>query len=265
MGISASAPAKINQHISLVNSIHQVANKLTEEYNNKYLDPRFCTRVAMIYNDRLMQFRKNELDGVATSLGLVVDNPRQKQHLCSAIVEHYTNRINLVAAIQASISFCSNRIYALTQGPRCEGSPEIFEQEECTRRNSRWVDTITPPDKNIQENGQWHQTLQHMQDSYISALTRLLDILNQLKDFDQDINDESLHIMGTEVESLLDITNNNCGEMYKILLTMPTFTQAELDIRNENMSISERDSSARQAAMRAVRGLPAIPARIGKK
>lgn len=128
MGNGSSIPNNINKQTQLIQEIHAVATELSNSYQSKYLDPKFCTTVALIYNDKLMNFRHNQLDGVASTLGLVVDNPRHKQHLCSSIVKHYTDRLNLLAVIQSSLNFCSNRIFALTTGPRCDGNPEIFDQ-----------------------------------------------------------------------------------------------------------------------------------------
>ena len=258
MGNGQSIPNNINRQNQLIQEIHAVATDLTETYSTKFLDPKFCTTIALIYNDKLMNFRKHDLNNVSMTLGLVADIPEQKQQLCSKIVQHYTDRVNLIAAIQQSLNYCSNRIFALTSGPRCEGNPEIFDQAVCTQSNGRWVSAITPPDANVPENKLWYNYLYHMQSKYLEVLARMLDILKQLRDFDEDINDERLKMLGLEVEQLIDIMQGTCYQMYQLILTTPTFTQGELRKQQEDQQMSVQESSARLAALRAARGLPPV-------
>lgn len=258
MGNRNTVPDNVNRQNELIQEIHSVALDLSETYRRKYLDPKFCTTIALVYNDKLMNYRKQDLNNVAMTLGVVADIPGQKQQLCEAIVKHYTDRLNLIAAIQQSLNYCSNRIFALTTGPRCEGHPEIFDQAACTKENGRWVGYIVPPDVKVTENGQWYNYLTNMQSTYLETLARLLDILKQLRDFDQDINDERLKILGVEVEQLIDGMHKNCYQLYKLMLTTPTFTQEELLMRQENAQISQQEAAARLAALRASKNLPPI-------
>lgn len=258
MGNGNSVPSNINRQTGLMQEIHGVATELIEQYNSKYLDPQFCTRVALIYNDRLMNYRKHELDGVTATLGLAVDNPKIKQNLCAAIVKHYTDRLNLISAIQHSLDYCSNRIFALTTGPRCDGNPEIFDQAECVNTGGRWAAKIIPPERDVAENNEWYQYLEHMQEIYLRSLAQLLDILKQLKKFDQDINEERLRVMGEEVKGLIDNMNGTCYQMYKLMLTKPTFTDEELRLQKESDNLNTQEAAARLAALRAAKGLPPV-------
>jgi len=258
MGNGSSIPNNINKQTQLIQEIHAVANELSNEYTNKYLNPKFCTTVALVYNDKLMNFRHNQLDGIASTLGLVVDNPRHKQHLCSSIVKHYTDRLNLLAVIQQSLNFCSNRIFALTTGPRCDGNPEIFDQAECTKSGGNWINTVVPPNHEIPENKEWFNYLQHMQETYLKSLARLLDITKQLKEFDEDINDERLRGLGEEVEGLMDNMNSTCHQLYKLMLMKPTFTAEELRLQDESTNMNQQEAAARHAALRATKGLAPI-------
>lgn len=258
MGNGSSVASNVNKQTNLIQEIHAVGNELAETYKSKYLDPKFCTRIALIYNDKLMNFRKQDLNNIAMTLGLVADSPRQKQQLCGAIIKHYTDRLNLVAAIQNSLNFCSNRIIAISTGPRCEGNPEIFDQELCSKSGSRWINYVVPPDESIEENKQWYNYLAHMQETYLKALARMLDILKQLRDFDEDITDERLKVLGLEVEELINGMEQSCYQLYKLMLTTPTYTEAELNMKQEGINIGEQEAAARLAALRASRGLTTI-------
>lgn len=258
MGNGQSVPANVNVQTDLIQQIHAVATELADKYNTKFLDPKFCTTVALIYNSKLMNYRKQQLNNVSMTLGLVADMPEQKQHLCDSIVKHYTDRINLIAAIQQSLNFCSNRIFALTSGPRCEGNPEIFDQETCGKEGGRWTGYVVPPDEALMENKQWYNYLYEMQKRYLEVLARMLDILKTLRDFDEDVNDERLRALGQEVEQLIDTMQKTCYQLYKLALTTPTFTEAELLGQQEQHQIGQQEAAARLAALRAARGLAPV-------
>lgn len=259
MGASSSSfTSNVNQQNTLLQQINGIALELSEAYTTKFLDPGFCMKVGLIYQDKLNTFKKHELNGVAYQLGLIADVPQLKEKICESIVKHYTDRNNLISAIVHSLSFCSNRIFALTSGPRCEGNPEIFDQVACTKSGGKWTSYVIPPDHNIEDNMQWYQNLKMMQEQYLLVLTRLLEILKQLKNYDEDINDERLKIIGHEVSKLIDAMHTQCGELYKLALVTPTFTDGELAMISEQNNIAKQEGSARLAALRTARGLPPV-------
>jgi hypothetical protein len=265
MGNGKSVAANVNTQTDLIQRIYAVASELSELYNTKYLDPRFCNTIGMVYNDKLMNYRKQDLMGVSATLGLIVDKPNLKQQICDSIIKHYTDRLNLIAIIQKSTSYCSDRVYALTSGPVCTGNPEVFDKKECTGSGGKWDPYVVPPDEKIPENKQWYNYLAQMQDMYIKALARLHDMLLQLKDFDQDITDERLKRLSDDATQLIDVMTSNCAQMYKLALTTPTFTKEELRMKSQDVENSKHESEARSAALRASRGLQPVQAAGGRK
>lgn len=259
MGSGVSVASKIKDTNQIIQKIHSVSMELHENYSTKFLDPGFCTRIALVYTDRLNNFKKHELNGVAYQLGLAADVPQLKENICESIVKHYTDRLNLIAAIQHSLSFCSNRIFALTSGPRCENNPEVFDQVACTKGGGRWVNYVVPPNEKIDTNKQWYSHLTMMQDHYITVLSRLLSILEQLKKYDESINDERLKQMGQEVSLLIDSMHKQCGQLYKLALVTPTYTEGELQAISEQNQIASQEQTARKAALRLSKGLQPIP------
>jgi hypothetical protein len=259
MGNGNSVPSNINSQNNLIQEIHAIARELSETYKRKYMNPKFCTSIALIYNDKLMNYRKTDLNNVSMTLGVIADTPGQKQQLCEVIVKHYTDRLNLISAIQHSLNFCSNRIFAMSTGPRCEGHPEIFDQPACSKNGGRWIGYIVTPDANVTENQQWFNYLSHMQSTYMQGLARLLDIMKQLRDFDQDINDERLKALGQETENLIDSMQKTCSQIYKLMLTTPTYTTEELRMKQEDLQTTQTDAAARLAALRASQDLSSIP------
>jgi hypothetical protein len=208
MGQNLSTESSLLHQNALIQEIHRVAQELSEKYTTQFLDPDFCNRLALIYNDKLLTYRKQELDGVGYTLGIVSDVPATKHKVCAAIIKHYTDRLNLIAGIQYSLSYVSDRIFALTTGPRCEGNPEVFDHEKCKSSGGQWINYLISPDSQIPENTKWFTYLRNMQNDYLTSLKKLLEILQQLKNYDTDINDERLKLLQMKPEQSLILCIN---------------------------------------------------------
>jgi hypothetical protein len=257
MGQSQSIDSSLVQQNALIQEIHNVAQILSEKYSSQFLDPNFCNRIALIYNDKLQRYRRQDLDGISYTLGIVSDIPATKGKVCEAIVKHYTDRINLIAGIQYSLSYVSDRIFALTTGPRCDGNPEIFDQEQCTLSGGQWQNYLVQPDQKIDENRSWFTYLKSMQDNYLGSLSKLLGLIRQLENYDNDINDERLKILSDEAKTTIDAMHQHSYQMYKLILTTPTYTNEELKLLREQDLIKKQDQAARLSALRTANGLPA--------
>ena len=256
MGQSQSIDHSLIRQNVLIQEIHKIAQELSETYSTQFLNPSFCNRIALIYNDKLLRYRRQQLDGISYTLGIVSDIPATKQKVCEAITKHYTDRLNLVAGIQYSLSYVSDRIFALTTGPRCNGNPEIFDRQECILSGGQWVNTLVLPDQKISENQMWFNYLKSMQENYLASLSHLLAILNQLKNFDNDINDERLKLLSDEVRTTINAMHQHAHQMYKLILTTATYTTEELKLYKEQQQIKQQQEAARLSALRTANGLP---------
>jgi hypothetical protein len=189
----------------------------------------------------------------------MTDDKTSKAVVCKRIIEHYTARLQLVAAIEASVGFCANRIYGLVSGPRCEGNPEVFNENDCGKSGERWVKTVVMPDGSLEENSGWFKVVFTMQERYLAALTKLYDILKNLRDFEEDIDEPALQKMAKDVSELVDAMQESCGQLYKLALTTPTFTPSEVTLSQEAKALRQQEQAAKKAALRSVRGLQAVP------
>lgn len=243
--------------LDLINKIQKRAEKLREDYASDFLDENFCNKIALIHNDQLTKFRKQEIDGVRYTLGIVNDDPEMKLQVCKLIVDHYVRRLRLIAKIEEGMDDVINRIYSITVGPRCDGYPETFNENDCRNRGGRWTELVVMPE-DIAENKQWYQQVHDMQREYIKYLKRLDSMLVQLDDFDDYVNDERLKALDAEFNKLKDRINQTTYERHRMALATKTFTRqevVELRTREEQM---KHAYAAQQSAMRISRGLPPL-------
>lgn len=239
----------------LTKEIDQIAKKLSDYYSTNFLDPGFCNQIALSYNDKLLKASKGELSKTTSNLGLQVQSPGTKQKMCEVIIKHYTDRLNLLAGIQESIKYVSDRIFAITKGPRCEGNPEIFDKDNCDTSGGDWKPIVFMPDREVKENDQWFRDLQEMQDTYLANLEKLLKIVKQVRDYDQKINDESLRALKKNAKQIIHDMHKHAHGMYKVLLTSPTYTAEEVELINAQNMTRMQESAARVAALRRLNNL----------
>lgn len=241
--------------LDLIEKIQERAKKLTDSYQEEFLDPDFCNQIALIYNNKLTKFRKQEIDGVRYTLGLVNDNPQTKQQVCQMIVNHYLLRIQLIKKLETTLGFTYQRIAALTMGPRCDGYPDIFEREKCP--NGRWQGLVVLP-ADILENRNWYQQVHDLQREYIKYLKRLESILDQLDNFDEYINSEKLSLLETEFAKLSLHLQRNSDERYRLILSTKTFTPEEVQQARREQAEMKDNYQAQISSLRLSKGLPPI-------
>ena len=246
---SSKIDSQLDSQREILTKIHSTSMNLSRKFTDKFLNPRFCSSVALIYNNELLKYRKHELNGIAMDLGIVADAPEVKQKVCEKIIEHYTNRLNLIASIQHSIRFCSDRIFALTTGPRCDNDPENFDEAKCVK----WSNKVVLPDESVANNNMFFEYLTTMQDDYLSKLAELVDILNQLED--ENLDDDGLKDLAVKTESIIDSMHLTCSNLYKQALIAPTRTKAEASHEEELDAFHEGEKAALLAAARKTAGL----------
>ena len=263
MGQSNSKQTYNNNKIQteLIDEIHKRAKVLSESYSYEFLDDNFCNRVALLYNDRLSKFRKQEIDSVQFTLGIVNDNPATKNKVCKLIVEHYIKRIRLISKIEENLDYCLYRIYALTIGPRCNGQPETFDMDQCRNLGGQWLETVLLPDDQLVENRPWYQQIHDMQSAYIGYLKRLNSILRQLDDFDEYVNDERLNSLDLEIDKMIELIQATTFERYRLALAIPTYTPEQIRERAMRDQTMRGDYAAKQSALRVSKGLPPLKMR----
>lgn len=240
----------------IVLNIHQRAKKLTEQYNNLFLDPDFCKKITLVYNDQLNKFRKQEINGVQYTLGVKVEDPELNKQACQIIVEHYLKQIKLIAKIDSSIDYCLHKIRALTVGPRCNGFPDSHQMEECRQKGGQWIETILLPDDQLVENKPWYQQVHDMQTEYIGILKKLESVLRQLEDFDDYINDEKLDSLDSQVDQMIQTITITTFERYRMILATQTYTAQQIREKKMREATIQNNYSAQQSALRVANGLP---------
>ena len=233
------------------------ARELSEKYTYEFLDDNFCNRIALIYNDRLSKFRKQEINNIQYSLGIVNDNPIHKRKICELIINHYIRRIRLMSTIIDNMEQGWNMINALTVGPRCYKHPEVFDQETCLKQDdSEWQTSVFLPNPDLNENRLWYQYVHYLQIDYIAYIKKLNAILRQMDDFDDDVTDERLKLMEFQLNRLILRYQERFRLRYRMILTTPTMTAAQKIEKEHREEAQKREYAAEASAVRIAEGLP---------
>ncbi len=260
MGQSNSKATYYNNKVAtdLIREIQTRAKKLNDSYSYEFLDDQFCNRVALLYNDKLSKFRKQDIDNVRYTLGIVNDDPEIRDRACKLIVDHYIKRIKLINKIQQNMDYCLNRIFALTVGPKCNNFPEVFSEQECSSKGGGWIETVILPDDALAENRPWFQQVHNMQNEYINYLKRLESIMVQFDDFDEYVTDERLTALELEFDKLSHRINQTTFERYRMILGTRTYSAEEIAEQRARQKELADNYAAQRNAMRVSKGLPPL-------
>ena len=255
MGQTQSIRSSLDAQTFLLTQIHEIGNELSKQYSQDFLNPDFCDQLALIYNDKLMQFRKQELDNIQYSLGIKSDNKELKRQVCDNIVNHYTTRLQLISTIEETLNFTTDRINAVTVGPKCVKFPNLFDQGECNKAGGTWepagLEAI--PDKNIPENVDYNILVMKLQQEYLTVLRQ---VLKTLKNFKEDIDDRNLKKIITNTTDALTKLKTTTTDLYATILSTKKYTKQEADQLRRDQLQQEQTLAAKTAALREVNKLP---------
>ena len=248
MGNWNSTETQDEERSKMIFEIEQTGNKLNNEYSEKYLDPDFCNRVTMIDNDELSRFQHHTVAGRSYSFGYVGDVPQVKEVICEGITEEYTLKKRLVTQILSCFKECGSRIDSISRGPICRGNPEAFTEAEC-RPPNKWLSVVAAPDKDVEKNQVWYDTLDEYHDYFMKHLTILHNILEDLENNDDRYGIDRVKEMVTTVEKIKASLNIECARLQRHMLTVPTFTEQEVQEQEKIEGEAKQRTEAKRAAL----------------
>ena len=256
---------KKHEYDILIGELNSLAVDLSQHYHREFLNPDFCNRVALILTDPLMEYRTHTLNGVSVALGIESPDHAGKMKICSQIVELYARRVRLIENIQTSLSFVSERIYAVTTGPICAGNPNTFDPMKCKLDGGVWQAKSVLPDPEVKENLEWYQTVSMMHKRVMFAVNRLVGVLQLMKDRSSTVDEVMLTAKEEEVKSIVDTINEEVDRLYWQTVNLKTYTKAQIEEEKAQIAaskhaqvISEQIEAARIAQLRASSGLPVV-------
>ncbi len=230
--------------------IYALTAELEDTYTKNFLSGTFCNKIALIYNNQLLKWRKVELAKHALKLGILYDQKDSKKQLCQSIINHYQNRITLIKAIEIGIQFSVNRLKALIEGPRCVNNPEIFDEKQC---RGHWAHKIVPPDRKL--NAEWYSYYDRMESQTREALNKLYDILLQIKNL-KSISTSELETYFNQANDLMETLHQSTDELYKLALISKTYTDQEMkfiELEQKEIQKTEADADKNQVAKEKAR------------
>jgi hypothetical protein len=248
MGNWNSTETHDEERSKMIFDIEKTGNKLNNEYTEKYLEPDFCNRVTMIDSDELSRFQHHTVAGRSYSFGYIGDVPQVKDVICDGITEEYTLKKRLVTLILSCFKECGSRIDSISRGPICRGNPEAFTEAEC-RPPNKWLNVVAPPDQDVEKNDTWYNTLDEYHDYFMKNLTVLHNILEDLDNNDDRYGIDRVKEMVKTVEKIKASLNIECARLQRHMLTIPTFTEQEVQEQEKIEAEAKQRTEAKRAAL----------------
>ncbi len=252
MGNWNSTETQEEERSKMIFEIEKTGNKLNNEYTEKYLDPDFCNRVTMIDSDELSRFQHHTVAGRSYSFGYIGDVPQVKEVICEGITEEYTLKKKLVSLILSCFQECASRIDSISKGPICRGNPEAHKAADCKPPN-KWLDVVAPPDKDVEKNETWYNTLDEYHDYFMKNLTILHNILEDLESNDDRYGKDRVEDMIKTVDKIKVSLNIECSRLQRHMLTIPTFTEQEVQEQEKIEAEAKQRTEAKRAALLTTR------------
>jgi hypothetical protein len=126
----------------LFNLIKDETNKLINNYEF-WTDSRICDKLELVYYDKLIQYKKDDLLNASIYIGVKQDTTIDKPKLCQNIIVHYKDRITLLKTIWDAVNKGYKRIDMAKNGPVCQNVDKFVEDFfTCQEYKGLWLNNI---------------------------------------------------------------------------------------------------------------------------
>lgn len=139
----------------------------------------------------------------------------------ASMIEFMEYKSRVAFRLYQAIEYGYNRITALTTGPRCDGSPEVFSQIGCEKSGSRWVPFTTLPDKSVGENAKWLGFYNIFNEYYTKELKGTVQMM---KDLSEAYDVQSVEKIEARAMAKMPAIIQRTNQLYQMILFTPTYT-----------------------------------------
>jgi hypothetical protein len=212
----------------LYTNITDTIKRLIIDYE-LWTDEKSCAKYEVIYFNKLLKFRKNDLLDVASAIGYKYQqsptNPLKKEAICKDIICHFKRRIVLLSEILNVLDKVRTRVKSAVNGPVCRGVNKYIDNFITCNSvpNSLWLveEEYQNMIKNLKKTdkyNEWKKWVDKLDDKYFEYLQKIFRLIKTIKnDIDSTLNDiefTKLELYGRELTKKIDIIS----EVYYLLI-----------------------------------------------
>lgn len=208
---------------SLYQSIKKEINNIIHEYKF-WTDRRICDKITFVYQNKLIQFKKEDLLDASMSIGIKQDKEVDKVTICNKIIKHYRARIELLQRVWESVNKLYKKIYLSKNGPVCQSVDKFIDNFfTCKEYNGIWIDeeqyqsALSNMNKhNLNKDQKFY--IKNLNTLWINSMKKLHKYIIIIKnDINNSIDDESFDQLK---ESILSIIKkmNYLSDIYYLLI-----------------------------------------------
>ena len=208
-----------------IKELEQDIKKLVNEYNF-WVNENICDKIEVVYYDKLIKFRKKELIGLSTAVGIgyKINENYDKPLICREIIYHYRKRINLLNSIYEGLNNIAIKINSLNNGPMCIKTNKYIDDIMTCRSfpDGLWVnkDEYKNYINELKKNnlyGDCDKWRKKLDKAYKNILLFLTNVVNRIKkDNDYPMEEEEFEAIYTRTMKRLN-DFNTLSEIYYLL------------------------------------------------
>lgn len=188
------------QSESLHNKIIEEVKELIYKYDF-WTKEDICDKLALVYYDKLIQFKSSDILDASASVGIVYDKKVDdkeidKHELCAKIIDHYRKRIELLNDIKTAVEEGYLKLLRAQKGPICKNADKyVGDFLECQKIKGVWLneDQYGKIVENLKKNGnydEWKTHIVNLDSSWKKNLQKLSDVIEIIKrDIDNSIDE----------------------------------------------------------------------------
>lgn len=216
---------KSHRSYDLYNDIKISINELLDEYKF-WTNKKICNDLELVYYDKLIRFKKDDLVNASTAIGYKFHNNTNKSQICNKIVTHYTNRVNLLNYILNVVEVNQKKVIRANNGPVCTKiNGFVDDLYYCNQiKGAEWINKNAYKEhikklKDHKKYDLWKERLNNLDFFYEQNIKELQDIISKIKgDINNSMSDSEYNALVHHTKNILKKFNTLSNVYYLIVI-----------------------------------------------
>lgn len=163
---------------------------LIDKYKYWTMD-EICPKLEPVYYDKLLRIGKDNIYGLADTIGIKQEDHYSQEDLCQLIINHFKKRLDLIKCIMVGINKASEILFR-TRGGSSKGvcarvDTYVSTIEDCKSYGGLWIDgdqyrKMLKYVKGSEKYKIWKSTVEDLEEDFVKYLSRIKKIMKKVSD-----------------------------------------------------------------------------------
>jgi hypothetical protein len=152
-----------------------------------WTDERVCKKLEVMYGNDILQITRSDILNISARIGIKYDKTDETNILCSKIIQHYSERVKILAYIKIELKKIYRKVLTAQSGPICKKVDGVVDDFfMCNKLNGIWISSeqyanIISNIKLLPSYSIWITHVENLDKSWLKYMKKIKKVVEMIK------------------------------------------------------------------------------------